>query len=113
MHGQKLTWPPEWPPKPVRFVRINSVTWSPVTESNRRPSPYHGDALPTELTGRVFSCPTWAAGADHRRGGSGPIPRTGLGELTVLRRSWRTHLGASRERVRSTCRPGRYARSTA
>ena len=27
--------------------------WSPVTESNRRPSPYHGDALPTELTGLV------------------------------------------------------------
>ena len=26
---------------------------SPVTESNRRPSPYHGDALPTELTGLV------------------------------------------------------------
>src|SRR5215471_12024974 len=28
-----------------------ALTWSPVTESNRRPSPYHGDALPTELTG--------------------------------------------------------------
>ena len=27
--------------------------WSPVTESNRRPSPYHGDALPTELTGPI------------------------------------------------------------
>jgi hypothetical protein len=26
---------------------------SPLTESNRRPSPYHGDALPTELRGRV------------------------------------------------------------
>src|SRR5205085_11845455 len=26
--------------------------WSPLTESNRRPSPYHGDALPTELRGR-------------------------------------------------------------
>ena len=25
---------------------------SPFTESNRRPSPYHGDALPTELRGR-------------------------------------------------------------
>ena len=28
---------------------------SPLTESNRRPSPYHGDALPTELRG-----PAWA-----------------------------------------------------
>src|SRR5258708_38254547 len=29
---------------------------SPLTESNRRPSPYHGDALPTELRGhgRMF-----------------------------------------------------------
>src|SRR6266851_5154578 len=27
------------------------LTWSPLTESNRRPSPYHGDALPTELRG--------------------------------------------------------------
>jgi hypothetical protein len=33
--------------------------WSPLTESNRRPSPYHGDALPTELRGQVFSCLTW------------------------------------------------------
>src|SRR4051794_32512288 len=28
------------------------ATSSPFTESNRRPSPYHGDALPTELKGR-------------------------------------------------------------
>ena len=27
--------------------------WSPLTELNCRPSPYHGDALPTELRGRV------------------------------------------------------------
>src|SRR5215213_4502327 len=27
---------------------------SPNTESNRRPSPYHGDALPTELLGRAM-----------------------------------------------------------
>jgi integrase len=33
---------------------------SPLTESNRRPSPYHGDALPTELRGPVLSCLTWA-----------------------------------------------------
>ena len=52
-------WPPEWPPRPVRRVRITSLSWSPVTESNRRPSPYHGDALPTELTGPIFTCPTW------------------------------------------------------
>src|ERR1700722_11500794 len=39
------------PSSPSR--RVRPLTWSPVTESNRRPSPYHGDALPTELTGPV------------------------------------------------------------
>src|SRR4051812_36825364 len=34
------------PPDPRRDL-------SPNTESNRRPSPYHGDALPTELLGRA------------------------------------------------------------
>ena len=32
----------EWPPWAVRSVRIISLSWSPVTESNCRPSPYHG-----------------------------------------------------------------------
>src|ERR1017187_2479089 len=45
--------PPGLPSRPIR-----PLTWSPVTESNRRPSPYHGDALPTELTGPIFTCPT-------------------------------------------------------
>src|SRR5690606_12058542 len=31
------------------------LAWSPFTESNRRPSPYHGDALPTELKGRALA----------------------------------------------------------
>ncbi len=38
--------PTDYPAKPPQ-------TWSPLTESNRRPSPYHGDALPTELRGRT------------------------------------------------------------
>ncbi len=29
----------------VRSVRKLPMTWSPVTESNRRPSPYHGRSL--------------------------------------------------------------------
>src|ERR1043165_8224227 len=33
---------------------------SPFTESNRRPSPYHGDALPTELKGH-FTAPVGRA----------------------------------------------------
>ena len=43
---------------PGSNIRKTLSTWSPLTESNRRPSPYHGDALPTELRGRVFSCLT-------------------------------------------------------
>src|SRR6266496_1032650 len=39
-------------------ARTKPLSWSPVTESNRRPSPYHGDALPTELTGPVLTCLT-------------------------------------------------------
>jgi hypothetical protein len=33
------------------YTRKTAASWSPLTESNRRPSPYHGDALPTELRG--------------------------------------------------------------
>ena len=44
--------PPDCPPVICRQDRNRAFTWSPLTESNRRPSPYHGDALPTELRGR-------------------------------------------------------------
>jgi hypothetical protein len=41
-------------------LRHNDMfTASPVSESNRRPFPYHGNALPTELKGHVLR---WAAG---------------------------------------------------
>src|SRR4051812_16446938 len=39
---------------------VSSPVSSPLTESNRRPSPYHGDALPTELRGRVMYVPAHA-----------------------------------------------------
>jgi hypothetical protein len=39
--GARSIWPPEWLPRLVREARINSLSWSLVTESNRRPSPYH------------------------------------------------------------------------
>jgi hypothetical protein len=32
---------PGMAPQFVRFVRISLLNWDPVTESNRRPSPYH------------------------------------------------------------------------
>ena len=55
---------PNLTPRPVR---IGSQAQSPNTESNRRPSPYHGDALPTELLG---PCSTSRAETDY----TGPTP---------------------------------------
>jgi hypothetical protein len=49
------------PERGTRFhVRKMPMSWSPLTESNRRPSPYHGDALPTELRGRRYLLRTFA-----------------------------------------------------
>src|ERR1039458_3630221 len=37
----------------TRFhIRKNSTTWSPLTESNRRPSPYHGSLCSYAAPGR-------------------------------------------------------------
>src|SRR5690606_12637837 len=44
---------------------------SPLTESNRRPSPYHGDALPTELRGRAT--PAAFAALVRVHGPPGPV----------------------------------------
>ena len=92
----------------TRFcIREMVITWSPLTESNRRPSPYHGDALPTELRGQAFSYLTWgfAPPSGHVRPCT-PVVQPGLvaktklfgssvGELTALLGSWRLHLQAS------------------
>ena len=45
------------------YARKIVTTWSPLTESNRRPSPYHGDALPTELRGRAAGASSGCAAA--------------------------------------------------
>lgn len=44
--------------------------WSPVTESNRRPAPYHGAALPSELTGRA-ACHIMCAKQEYTPGMAG------------------------------------------
>src|ERR1039457_5306356 len=65
-----------------------SQSGSPLTESNRRPSPYHGDALPTELRGRILSCLTWGSRPRAPNSGlhSGPTESAlGIGERTALR----------------------------
>jgi hypothetical protein len=38
-------WPHCWPHYIVRIFRIWPLSWSPLTESNRRPSPYHESML--------------------------------------------------------------------
>src|SRR3954467_7107924 len=73
---------------------MGSRTQSPFTESNRRPSPYHGDALPTELKGQrrrtvhrgsgereIGLAPPFAGPFGGRFSGPQPPPRTSLLEL--------------------------------
>src|SRR4051794_16854916 len=77
------------------------MLWSPFTESNRRPSPYHGDALPTELKGRAREpSETVPDGpvriAKGRRPGS---RRSGPDEQPAVRdpRGGGTHAGAGQQ----------------
>src|SRR5829696_165757 len=82
-----------------RLDRSVSFVTSPFTESNRRPSPYHGDALPTELKGRARR----AVGDSTRRsrpsrdGGPTDAPGSGPDEQPAVR-------GARRRRA--DARPG-------
>ena len=46
------TWKAGRPPEKRSRSRLSSATPSPLPDSNRRPPPYHGGALPTELRGR-------------------------------------------------------------
>src|SRR5262245_29732590 len=45
--------PPSTKPGHEKTPRFRGVSVSPLTDSNRRPPPYHGGALPTELRGQV------------------------------------------------------------
>src|SRR5438034_633228 len=59
------------------------VRWSPPSGSNRRPRPYQGRALPTELGGR--NC--WKPGAGDRvRTGDVQLGRLTLYQLSYARR---------------------------
>jgi hypothetical protein len=46
-------WLKNWQIESILISLNGSDLRSPLTESNRRPSPYHGDALPTELRGQA------------------------------------------------------------
>ena len=102
--GIRTCWPHFWPHWLFRAFRNWLLTWSPLTESNRRPSPYHGDALPTELRGQVLNYLTcgFAPGGRNLRSacwrysawlqrGEARAP-TSLGELSVSSDSWGHYL---------------------
>src|SRR5688572_22375926 len=79
-----------------------SCCTSPFTESNRRPSPYHGDALPTELKGRARRAvedatrrPVDALGGVRPRGRA-------RGQVRTNRRRWVAPGAAERTPVRAS-----------
>src|SRR6266508_4729855 len=77
---------------------------SPFTESNRRPSPYHGDALPTELKGQTEGREYTSRSRERNR------PPAGARRAPIDARRARTGglLGAqhARSEGRSVTRPG-------
>src|SRR2546423_14305057 len=46
----------------TKNVNLQAFHRSPLTDSNRRPPPYHGGALPTELRGRALDSSPGSAG---------------------------------------------------
>ena len=40
--------------QPGVSLKQKIISWSPRPDSNRRPPPYHGGALPTELHGQLW-----------------------------------------------------------
>jgi hypothetical protein len=55
--------------------KIHCAGQSPNRESNPRPSPYHGDALPTELLGRIPD-PTRRSGGSPGYTAGGVLPKS-------------------------------------
>src|SRR4051794_35473519 len=92
-----------------------SSTSSPFTESNRRPSPYHGDALPTELKGhsRTGAYYLPMCRARRRRGvqtapGSGSSQAKGLAPQSEPERFLASD-GRLQARTAQQAHPGTYA----
>jgi hypothetical protein len=57
-HGIRTCWPHLWAHQQFEPFRIKPLIWSPLTESNRRPSPYHG-----------YSAFCWPASSDPSQSG--------------------------------------------
>src|SRR5689334_15543981 len=90
--------------------RNRPLTWSPFTESNRRPSPYHGDALPTELKGPVFTCPPRRYSVQLSRRRKFPVRLPTPESLPYFRRlgvaAWSSHLRSPLEGSRAVTESG-------
>jgi hypothetical protein len=78
--------PPSVSRAKTQTCNMQAICRSPLTDSNRRPPPYHGGALPTELRGRsaIVGGDSSARGRPSRSGAdvppsraSGPRPRSG------------------------------------
>src|SRR5689334_21711716 len=84
---------------------------SPFTESNRRPSPYHGDALPTELKGRAeerdYTVPRPDVKSSQERL-AGPSVRPGnhTGSAAVLLTIFRSSTSSSAEKSQDASEGG-------
>src|SRR4051812_30955073 len=78
---------------------------SPLTESNRRPSPYHGDALPTELRGPTAGAAGRPARAADHAGGTLPDPRADPEIGYRSPRSGRYREGRCADAVQTSPRP--------
>src|SRR5438067_177106 len=75
--------------------RRAALLQSPLTDSNRRPPPYHGGALPTELRGLV--------GAAHRIGASAIAPFWGIGNRVLSEHTGRNGSKGDLSRGLSQC----------
>src|SRR5687767_3741296 len=66
-------------PRPLPFVDWvcgqSGLIASPESDSNRRPLPYHGSALPTELSGRAALTVASFAAQEEALGCPGPLLR--------------------------------------
>jgi PLD-like domain len=77
----------------VKSARFARLLQSPLADSNRRPPPYHGGALPTELRGRVGDC---------SRGSSRVFPCGTASDASVIVRPCHT-LSKGGQRLRQRC----------
>jgi hypothetical protein len=112
--GAEERLPGSFNPPLVRVVRKLPMTWSPVTESSRSPSPYHG--VPIVWVPRMVSLPlTWSSLMCAGSGTSDSGCASTAGSGTVSTRVTTIRLSGGAPRLRLAChacplRPGQGRR---